>query len=202
MNPQPVRPLVEVLAEIPDFRHAQGKRHPLQIVLTVILLGLICQQNSIRQIAHWAASLETPLKQRLHFRHGQAPSNGTLQDVLRGIDLDQLTSALEAWFQAVLESYYPESDRNVWALDGKTLRHSLDEATDQVALQMLNVVVHQLGSLVTSRAIPAGVGETTQARAVLEDLVIEGKLITADAAHTKRPTAEVVSKKGGICSCA
>jgi len=202
MNAQPIRPLVEVLAEIPDFRHAKGKRHPLPTVLTVILLGLICQQNSIRQIATWAASLETPLKHRLRFRHGHAPSNGTLQDVLRGIDLDRLTATLAAWLQAVVESYYPEADRRVWALDGKTLRHSADGTPDAEALQMLNVVVHHLGSLVTSRAIPAGVGETTQARAVLEDLVIEGHLITADAAHTKRPTAAVLSKKGGICSCA
>ncbi len=36
------RPLIEVLAEIPDFRHARGKRYPLQAILALACCAILC----------------------------------------------------------------------------------------------------------------------------------------------------------------
>jgi hypothetical protein len=37
-----VPPLREILAEIPDHRHPQGKRYPLGAMLNVVGIGLLC----------------------------------------------------------------------------------------------------------------------------------------------------------------
>jgi hypothetical protein len=116
------------------------------------------------QIAAWAQGLDYPIKKRLRFRHGQAPSLGTIRRVLIGLDLDELTKVFAGWFAEILSAYFPASDQAVWALDAKPLRNSLDRAQGHAALQMLHVLVHHLGLLVTSQAIPAGVGESSQGR--------------------------------------
>lgn len=202
MNNQPVRSLVEVLSELTDWRKAKGKRHQLKIVLSVVVLGLLCQQNSLRQIAEWAAGLDLHTKARLQFRHGQAPRYGTLVRVMNKLDREELASALQAWVEAVVAAYYPQTELVGVAFDGKTLRHSQDDDVGTSALQMLNVMLHQLGVMLASSPVAAGRSETTTARQVLKDLTLEGRVFTGDAAHTKRSTATVIVKKGGTFSCA
>lgn len=43
---QSVRPLIEVLAEIPDLRQARGKRYPLPGILTLACAALLCGYKS------------------------------------------------------------------------------------------------------------------------------------------------------------
>jgi hypothetical protein len=38
-----IRPLVEILAEIPDFRKEKGKRHPLSAILALACVSMMCE---------------------------------------------------------------------------------------------------------------------------------------------------------------
>ena len=44
-----VRPFIAVFSDVPDFRHAQGKRYQLPLVLTLVTLTMISQQNTLGQ---------------------------------------------------------------------------------------------------------------------------------------------------------
>ena len=52
MVPQ-ARPLIESLAEIPDFRSNHGKRHPLAAILALACRALRCGDRSSTAIAEW-----------------------------------------------------------------------------------------------------------------------------------------------------
>jgi hypothetical protein len=60
-----VRPFYLIFEHVPDPRQPRGKRHPLAAVLVVVILALINQQNSLRQIAAWAQGLDQRSRQRL-----------------------------------------------------------------------------------------------------------------------------------------
>jgi hypothetical protein len=52
MVPQ-ARPLIEVLAEVPDFRSNRGKRHPLVAILALACRAMRCGYRSYTAIAEW-----------------------------------------------------------------------------------------------------------------------------------------------------
>ena len=113
-----VRPFIAVFSDVPDFRHAQGKRHRLPMVLTLVTLAMISQQNTLGQIAAWVHGLGWETRQRLHLRHNRVPSYATLRRVLLQVDTSALAQALQAWVEEVLKAYFPTATWQGLAIDG------------------------------------------------------------------------------------
>ncbi len=55
MTKQKSRHLLEMLAEVPDSRKSQGKRHPLDAILGLTVVALLCGYRSYSAIAQWGA---------------------------------------------------------------------------------------------------------------------------------------------------
>jgi hypothetical protein len=97
-----LEPLAEVFGTRIGTRHRQGKRYNLKSVLTVIFLGLLSGENSARGIADWAYEQRWDLSRELGLKAGRMPGLGTIQRVVRTIDVEELEQALSAWVQPLL----------------------------------------------------------------------------------------------------
>jgi len=194
---QVVRPFIAVFSDVPDFRHAQGKRHRLPLVLTLVTLALINQQNSLGQIAAWVHGLDGQARQRLHLRHNRVPSYATFRRVLLQIDTAALAQALQAWVEEVLRAYFPAATWQGLAIDGKTLRGSADEEVDLPALQVLNAMIHSIGVVLQSQAIPAQTNELGAIRSFLEKIVLTGRVVSFDALYAHPDLAQLIVNRDG-----
>src|SRR5262250_1964591 len=118
-------PLIEVFAEIPDFRHRRGKRHPLPAMLSLACCAMLCGYRSYSAIAEWGYNYGTRIAQALGFTHN-TPCAATLHTVFRHVDRDVVEAKLGAWAEHVAESLLaaPETPEVAMALAGKTLRGS------------------------------------------------------------------------------
>ena len=125
MSP-PVRPLVEVLAEVTDFRKRRGLRHPLVTVLTLVCVGLLCNYDTYSAVAAWGADHGEGFLDLLGFTAGRYPCAATLYNVLKGLDRGELEATLGAWAEGVLAALPAPSEvpGEAVAADGKTLRGS------------------------------------------------------------------------------
>ena len=98
--------LMDVLAEISDFRQPQGKRHPLQAILALSVCAMLCGYRSYGAIAEWGRNYGKALTQALGFTH-QTPCAATSNMALRSINKGEVEQRLTPWAQGVVASLAP-----------------------------------------------------------------------------------------------
>jgi predicted transposase YbfD/YdcC len=194
MIPQ-ARPLIEVLAEIPDFRKHRGKRHPLVAILALACSAMLCGYRSYTAIAEWGRHYGEHLVRALGFTH-RSPCAATLHTVLRRVDREVFEAKLGAWAEGLLgEAPHPKEGEDAIALDGKTLRGSHKQGAPGVHL--LSALAHRVGVTLAQQAVEAKTNEIPVAVELLRHLVLEGRIVTMDALLTQRQIAQQVVDAGG-----
>jgi hypothetical protein len=107
-----------------------------------------------------------------------------------------LERALSRWAEAVLASLPPPPGRpEALAIDGKTLRGSKKQGALNVHL--LPVLSHRLGVTLYQHAVSEKTNEIGAFPEVLAALVLEGRIITADALLCQREIARQIVGRGG-----
>ncbi len=187
--------LLEILAEIPDPRQAQGRRYPLAGMLTVLCVALLCGYETIHAIAEWGENYGEAYRERLGFgRHGYA-SRMTWYRVLGQVDMAVVEAKLGAWAeQALVETLTPD-ELVVMSVDGKTLRGSKKQgAADS----------HLLAAYASPSGVVLGqvvVSDKTNEIGAVEDLLtgvnLAGRLVTADAMLTQHKVVAHILAAGG-----
>jgi predicted transposase YbfD/YdcC len=190
------RPLIEVFADIPDFRQSKGKRHPLSAILSLACCAMLCGYRSYSAIAEWGRNYGTPIAQALGFIH-QTPCAATLHTIFRQLDHEVLEAKLGAWADEVMTSV-PAADaapEEAMAVDGKTLRGSKKQGAP--GTHVLSVVGHRLGLTLTQQAVDDKTNEIKAIETVLEQIVLTGRILTMDALLTQRQVAQTIVNNGG-----
>ena len=189
------RPLIEVLAEIPDLRSRRGKRHPLSAMLAMACCAMLCGYRSYSALAEWGRNYGTGIAQALGFTPN-TPCAATLHTIFRQVDRDDLEARLGAWAESVVVSTPAASAGEVAvALDGKTLRGSQKPGAPGVHL--LSALSHHVGLTLTQQAVDAKTNEITQVETVLRQLVLKDRVVTMDALLTQRHVAQAIVDEGG-----
>ncbi len=80
---------------VKDFRKAQGKRHSLELVLTIILLGLICGRSSYKEIEIFIKENQVKLVNFLNITSRKLPSYSTIRRVMMGVNTNEIKSLIK-----------------------------------------------------------------------------------------------------------
>lgn len=188
--------LVEVIAQIPDMRQAQGRRHPLGAVLTLACAALLCGARSYRAMAEWGRNHGPAVARALGFTHPTTPCAATLHTIFRQLDPQALAAALGEWTLAVLAALPPAEDEvEGLAVDGKRLRGSAKRGVP--LCHLLAAVSHRFGLLVRQQALATKTRETTALAALLAGLLLRGLVVTLDALFTYPHLAQIILDQEG-----
>jgi hypothetical protein len=194
---KPIRPLAEVVTEIPDVRQARGKRHPLPAVLLLSVAAMLCGYRSDAAIAEWGRNYGPEVLATLGFTRTTPPCAATLHSIFKRLDVRVLEAALGAWAEEVLAALpAPDGAPEAVALDGKTLRGSRKAGAP--GAHLLSAVSHRLGLTLAQEAIPTKKGEQTALYTLLGSLLLDGRVLTMDSLHTSRRVARTIAKRGGF----
>ena len=187
------RHLLDILAEVPDFRNNRGKRHPLSAILGLSVIAMMCGCRSYAAIAEWGRTYHADLPKALGFRRTQTPCAATLHYVFKDLDATALENRLTDWALTVFKHLPPETDTQAIAIDGKTLCGS-DKQGARIR-HLLSVVSHQLGITLTQQPVDAKTNEIPIATEILQALDISGKIITTDALLTQKAFCKTLREK-------
>lgn len=193
---EPCPVLLDLLAEIPDFRQAQGRRHPLSAILALSVAACMCGYRSYGAIAEWGRNYGTELLCALGFTHRRAPCAATLNTVLRGLDTAAVERVLATWAEGILATLaMPPEAFEAMAIDGKTLRGSRRQKAP--GAHLLSALGHRLGVTLGQQAVADKTNEIGAIGDILGAIMLENRVITMDALLTQRDVAETIIGRGG-----
>jgi hypothetical protein len=184
--------LREAFAKLPDSK--QPYAYPLEGVLTLICLAMMCGQNGEREIARWAHAQRWNLAERLGFPREKMPSLGTIQEALRRIPPAIFTQIISEWAEQVFQAQGTTEGEGI-AIDGKVVRGS--RTADQRAVHLLSALVHDFKLVLGQTPVADHTNEIGGIDPLLADLVLDGRVVTMDAHLTQRKIAETIRGKGG-----
>jgi hypothetical protein len=189
------RPLVEVLAEVPDFRQNQGKRHALAAILCLACAAILCGYRSYGAMAEWGKHYGADLALALGFKDGKTPSVGTLHTIFRHLDKEAFEARIGQWAECVLQSTSSPGTLQGIGVDGKTLRGSKKQRAKDA--HILSAVSHGLGLTLGQKAVDDKSNEIPATKELLHGLLLEGRVVTMDALLTQKEIASIILEKGG-----
>jgi hypothetical protein len=179
-------PLLEVLADVPDPRRAEGKLYTLPHVLLFAILAIVSGCNSYRGIVTFIAVHRRKLNAAFGLNWRRAPAHTAVRYILQGLD----PAGVEAAFRrhaALLQAVHATPGKGSIALDGKTLRGSFDKFNDRAAAQVLSAFATDTALVLAHVDIAEKSNEIPAAQTLLADLgVASGTLVTLDALHCQK----------------
>jgi predicted transposase YbfD/YdcC len=179
--------LARVLAEIPDHRRAQGRRHDLATILALACAAVAAGARSLVAIAEWSAGAPAAVLACLGVRRDPCggaqvvPSETTIRRALARVDAGALDARLGAWLLS-LAGAPPQQV----AVDGKTVRGAVCD--DGRAVHLLAAMTSG-GAVIAQREVGHKTNEITQVRPLLAGVDLAGAIVTLDAMHAQRDTA-------------
>jgi predicted transposase YbfD/YdcC len=199
--------LLEMLETVPDPRKSRGKVYKLSFILAVSLVATLAGASSFRQIRDQVADMPQSLLRKLggswcFFRcmFGY-PSERTIRRVLEAVDAAALDRVVGAWLRSVVRRMSDGVVDEVLALalDGKVLKGAWTDHNGQFTL--FSALLHEEAVTIGQVQVPADTNEITQVKALLEATPVsdgEDVVVTVDAAHTQRETAEYLKGERGF----
>ena len=195
--------LLETLGRVTDRRSRRGRIYELVFLLAASLVAVLAGATNFRQISDQIADFPQSLLAKLGARwcwfRGVFgwPSERTIRRVLENIDADELDRVVGAWLYE-----NARGDRRgglAVAIDGKVLRGAW--TSENEIFTLFSAMIHEAGVTVAQVAVPADTKEATQVETLLEALPVgaeESVVVTMDAAHTQRDTAEYLKGQRGF----
>ena len=179
-------PLLDLLADVPDPRRAQGQLYKLPHVLLFAILAIVTGCNSYRGIVTFIAVHRRRLNAVFGLKWRRAPAHTAIRYILQGLD----PAAVEVIFRrhaALLQAARSTPGQGSLALDGKTLRGSVDGFHDRTAAQVLSAFATDTALVLAHIDIAEKSNEIPAAQTLLAELgVARGAIVTLDALHCQK----------------
>jgi hypothetical protein len=183
--------LVEHFAQIEDPRCAGKVEHQLIEVLVIGVCAVIACAESWADIALYGRNKLSWLRTFLSLANG-IPSHDTFRRVFMLIDPDAFEACFSAWAQSFTDAF----DREVVAIDGKTLRRSFDRGRAQGPLHLVSAWASEQGLVLGQREVDGKSNEITAIPELLETLSLENSIVTLDAMGCQKTIAGQILERG------
>lgn len=201
--------LLDLFGLVADGRSGQGRDDPVAAVLALAAAAVVAGMNGYTAITGWVKDVPPLVLADLYMRAGaspaRAPSKSTIWRVITDADAEVFDAIVGRWLssrQAAGEQAGAGGGDAAGLvpvrLDGKTVRGAKDgEGNQRHLLAALAGGAGQSPVIAAQAEVGAKTNEVPVATQVLGQVDLNGKIVTADALHTVKATAEFIHQAGG-----
>jgi len=185
----PENTITQYFTEMEDPRRS-NRRHYLLDMIVVAICAVICGADGWSDIELFGNSKYEWFKGFLRLPHG-IPSHDTFGRVFAVLDGEQFQRCFMRWIQGV----YEITEGQIVPLDGKRLRRSYDKRLGKDAIHMLSAWASENRMVLGQLKVDSKSNEIPAVMALLDLLDIRGCIVTTDAMHCQKKTAQKVIDK-------
>ncbi len=177
--------LGEFISMLDDPRRSQGQRHSLYNVLSIVIMAIISGHQGFRGFERFANANALELTQALNLQHG-VPTYQTFYTILTRLGSQLSGNKFIDWARA----YHAEWSDEFISLDGKAVKSTVNGGN--TGLQNFSAAVSAFGQ---QSGLVYGTqpfenrgsgGEVEALRKLVQELGLQDRVFTMDAAHTKK----------------
>lgn len=188
-----VRLLQKKLEMVADARKARGKRYPLPVLLTMVLLAKLAGEQTPTGIAEWLRLRRRQLVRFFACKHPRVPSLNTIRRVLRQ---EGVRRSLHTVLRQFLQQQYGGQQSVLVAIDGKTLRGTIAKGETQ-GVHLLAAYLPAEGVTLLQLPVSSKQNELVVAPRLLSALDLKGRIVCGDAMFTQRTLSVQIQSQGG-----
>jgi hypothetical protein len=161
-------------------------------MLAATVCAVLCGARGYAAISQWIRLQPQEVWWMLGFNR-RPPAANTFRDLLMLLAPDVLEQVLREWIAPLVEC--KDAELKAIAIDGKTLCSTLGEHGRSI--QLLALLDQQTGCVLSQSRVPIPTNEHKASLNLLRTLVLEGRLVTADAAYCQRDICRQIVDSGG-----
>ena len=188
----PTASILEHFSTLEDPRIDQQKKHQLQDILFITLCAVISGADNWVMIEQFGKAKVDWFTQPLGLKNG-IPSHDTLGYVFAALDPEPFSECFSRWVADLAQLTQGE----VIAIDGKTLRRSLDSASKKAAIHIVSAWAQQNRLVLGQEKVDEKSNEITAIPKLLERLGVTGAVVTVDAMGWQKKIARQIIGQGG-----
>jgi predicted transposase YbfD/YdcC len=188
--------LFALFSTMTDPRRRAGRRYPLACILGICAAAVLSGARDYQAIADFAAALTKQQRRRLRCWRNprtntyEVPTKTTFWNVLTAIDPAELDTRLGQWLCRL-----DGAATDALAIDGKTVKGAWTSAERQ--LHLFSAFAHDSSVVYSQCAVDEKSNEITHVETLLDDVELDGKVVSGDAMHTQRRTAHYLVQERG-----
>lgn len=183
--------LLDHLAIMDDPRLSRNRLHPLVEVMFLLVMATLCGADSLRSYVDFGNTRLPWLRKYLPYANG-IPSKSTLQRVLEAVQPLAFKECFLNWVEAIATEL-----KGVIAIDGKTLRGSIERASGRSPLHIVSAFATSTNLVLGQERVSGKSNEITAIPKLLSMLELKGCIVTIDAMGCQKKIAKQIVDSGG-----
>ncbi len=159
-----------------DPRQGRHPRHYFGEIIFIALAAMICGSEGFDGFERFAKARESWLRKRIKLPGG-LPSNDTFRRIFTAINPDNFSECFASFVIAISGTLRSQ----LIAIDGKTLRHSFDNADPSTSLHLISAWAADNQLTLGQLLVDGKSNEITAVPELIDRLDLEGHIVSLDA---------------------
>jgi predicted transposase YbfD/YdcC len=184
--------IIEEMKKATKTAEYQGYYYKLSQIIEILILGLMCRMQTLRDIHYWAASKQVSKMLGDTFGIKKIPCYSHFANLVGLIDSEELNKIFMEFFRKLVQTVTGKTI----SFDGKTVCSTANMGKYSSPLHIASAFVVENGITIGQLAVEAKSNEIPAVQELIRILSIAGATVVADALNCQKNTAKEVLKAG------
>lgn len=186
--------LIPFLKKVNDPRKSSGKRHPLWLILLLVVLGLMFGYLGYRDLEKFAKHNQKLIVKTFNLTSDRVPSYSTIRRAMMLVNTSDLVESFNQW----ASQFATPNDLTDWvSIDGKSLRSTCKNSdnSSQNFVSIVSLFSQTSGLVIKLQSFQnKKSSEIGQVQELVRDSSLSGNVFTLDALHCQKKTTTLITQ--------